>query len=178
MSTRMMVLGAVGGLAIGLAAQPPAALAGPCTSEIAQLDRTLSQSPALGPATTGALAGSGPGAIKTNPQASTQPATAGTSAGGGQLGGTGGTKEMNAASNQVATSAEDVRRQQAGQPTMAASSGSNGAETKPAGNAAPTAGDRISQAKMDVAKARALDAKGDQSCMDDVKRAQDLLKQD
>ena len=163
-------------LAIGLAMAMPA-YAGPCSTQIAQLDKTLSQSPALGPATTGALAGSGPGAIKTNPQANTQASATGTSA-AGKLGGTAGTKEMSAASNQVATSAQDVRRQQEGKPTMAAATSapaSSSIETKP-GNAAAQSGDRLSEAKMDVAQARALDAKGDQSCMAAVKRAQGLVQ--
>ncbi len=131
----------------------------------------------MGPATTGALSGGAPGTIKPNQQANAQASTAGTSAGSGKFGGTGGTREMDAASNQVATSSEDVRRQQAGQPTMAnaAGSASNGAETKPGSSAPPTEGDKASQAKMDLAQARALDAKGDQSCMAAVKRAQALI---
>ncbi len=154
-----------------------AAWAGPCTSEIAKLDKTLSQSAALGPATTGALSGSQPGTIKPNGQNNQQASTAGTTAGSGKLGGTGGTREMSAASNQIATSPEDVRRQQQGQPTMANAAGAetNGAETKPTGAAAPTAGEKASQAKMDLAQARALDAKNDESCMAAVKRAQDLI---
>ncbi len=177
MNARMMLLGAAAGMMLGGTALSGAALAGPCSSQIAQLDKTLSQSPALGPVTTGALAGSGPGAIKTNPQPDTQASATGTSA-GGKLGGTGGTKEMNAASNQVATSAQDVRRQQEGKPTMAAATSapaSNSVETQP-GNAAAPSPDRLSEAKMDVSQARALDAKGDQSCMDPLKRAQALMQ--
>lgn len=152
--------------------------AGQCAEQIAQLDRTLSGSGALGPVTTGALAGAGPGSIKQNSQNKQQASTAGTSAGSGQLGGTAATREMDAAANQVATSPEDVRRQQQGQPTMANAAGaaSEGAETKPSNVAAATAGDRLSQAKMDVAQARALDAKGDRSCLAAIKRAQDLIR--
>ena len=154
-----------------------AAWAGPCTSQIAKLDKTLSQSAAMGPATTGALSGAQAGAIKPHGQNNQQASTAGTTAGSGKLGGTGATREMNAASNQVATSPEDVRRQQEGQATMANAAGatSNGAETKPTGKAASTVGEKASQAKMDLAQARALDAKNDESCMAAVKRAQDLI---
>lgn len=151
-------------------------LAGPCSSDIAELGKVLSQSSSLGPATTGALSGSGPGSIKTTAQ-DTSAATAGTSA-DKSVGGTAGTKEMNAASAQIATSSDDVRRQQQGLPTAAqaaAAASKNSVETAPGqtSNAAPD--DRSSQAKMELERARDLDQKNDGACSDAVKRTRGLM---
>lgn len=157
-----------------------AAVAGPCSDGIADLGRKLAQSPALGPVTTGALTGSNPGAA---PSATTQPGapgTVGTSA-DNRVGGTAGTKELNAAVGQVATSSDDVRRQQQGLPTAAAvaAAGSNRqVETAPgqaqsvSSNAKPD--DRMSQAKMELERARMLDQKDDGACRGALDKAREL----
>ena len=166
-------------MAAGTAASP--ALAGPCSDQIAELGRALSQSPALGPATTGTLTGAAPGST---PQPGTAPAAgggaapsaAGTSA-DNRVGGTAGTKEVNASvGNLVATSPQDVRRQQEGLPTAAAASDAarNQTETsRPASAQQPD--DRTSQAKMELERARMLDQRDDRSCTDAITRTRQLM---
>ena len=128
------------------------ASAGPCSDGIAELGRKLSQSPVLGPVTTGALPGSNPGNAPTGTPQPGPAAATGTSA-DNRVGGTAGTKELNAAAGNIATSADDVRRQQQGLPTaaaVAAAGSSRSVETTPAqaqaasNNARPD--DRTSQA--------------------------------
>lgn len=172
-----------------VAAAAPAA-AGPCSDGIAELGRKLAQSPALGPVTTGALAGSGPAAAPAGmPQPGTpQPGTpqpgavpaAGTSA-DNRVGGTAGTKEMNAAAGTIAMSPDDVRRQQQGLPTAAAvaAAGSNrSVETAPgqaqAASNAARPDERASQAKMALEQARMLDQRDDASCRGALDKAREL----
>jgi len=156
------------------------AAAGPCSDGIADLGRKLAQSPVLGPVTTGTLTGSNPGSA---PAGSQQPAVAGiagTSA-DNRVGGTAGTKELNAASAQIATSPDDVRRQSQGLPTaaqVAASGSGHQVETAPSkaqsasNNAKPD--DRMSQAKMELERARMLDQKDDEACRAALDKARDL----
>ena len=157
-----------------------AATAGPCSDGIADLGRKLAQSPALGPVTTGTLTGSNPGSA---PAGSSQPGAAGiggTSA-ENRVGGTAGTKELNAASAQIATSPDDVRRQSQGLPTAAqvASAGSSRqVETAPsqaqsASNSAKP-DDRMSQAKMELERARMLDQKDDGACRGALDKAREM----
>ena len=138
---------------------PTLALAGPCSDGIADLGRKLSSSSALGPVTTGTLTGAGPTTAQPTPNPGA-PGTGGTSA-SNTLGGTAGTKEANASvGNLVATSPQDVRRQQEGLPTAAS--------TAAAGPNSPAAGkmpDRdMSMAKMELEKARMLDQANDPAC--------------
>ncbi len=166
-----------GGLAVLLTSG--AAMAGPCSDQIAELGRKLAQSPALGPVTTGALAGSNPGSAPSPSSGTTTPApvATGTSA-DNRVGGTAGTKEMNAATATIATSADDVRRQQQGLPTAAAvaAAGSNkSVETTPGQSSAPMPDDRMSQAKMELEKARQLDQKDDQACAGSIDRTRQLM---
>lgn len=173
-------LSLVSASALCLAALTQVAVAGPCSDGIADLGRKLSQSPALGPVTTGALPGSNPGNAPTGtPQPGPAPAT-GTSA-DNRVGGTAGTKEMNAAAATIATSPDDVRRQQQGLPTAAAvaAAGSNrSVETTPAqaqaasNNTRPD--DRMSQAKMELERARMLDQKDDGACRGALDKAREL----
>ena len=157
-----------------------AAAAGPCSDGIADLGRKLAQSPALGPATTGTLTGSNPGSAPAgSPQAGTA-GTGGTSA-DNRVGGTAGTKELNAASAQIATSPDDVRRQSQGLPTAAqvAASGS-GRQVETAPSQAQTASnsakpdDRMSQAKMELERARMLDQSNDGSCRGVLDKAREM----
>jgi len=167
-----------------VAAAAPAA-AGPCSDGIAELGRKLAQSPALGPVTTGALAGSGPAAAPAGmpqpgtPQPGAVPA-AGTSA-DNRVGGTAWTKEMNAAAGTIAMSPDDVRRQQQGLPTAAAvaAAGSNrSVETAPgqaqAASNAARPDERASQAKMALEQARMLDQRDDASCRGALDKAREL----
>lgn len=159
-------------------ALPHPASAGPCSDQIADLGRKLAQNPSLGPPTTGTLTGSNPGnAPSTAPQPGAPPAT-GTSA-DNRVGGTAGTKEVNAAvGNTVATSPQDVRRQQEGLPTaatVAAAGSSKSVETTPGqgGNTMPN--DRMSQAKMELDRARMLDQKDDGACKQAIEHTQQLM---
>lgn len=167
-------------LSLGLALLPAVALAGPCSDQIAELGKTLSQSPSLGSSpTTGTLTGSGPGSAPTNAP-SADPTTKGTSA-DARIGGTAGTKELNSASSQIATSSQDVRRQQEGLPTAAATAAAQGkgsVETAPRLGQAPSSDDRMSMAKSELQNAVALNQKDDSLCLDSIKRVRDLIKKD
>ncbi len=167
-------------LALGLSAlwlsalAAPAANAGPCSDGIAELGRKLAPTAALGPVTTGTLSGTVPAAT---PQPGA-PQPTGTSA-DNRVGGTAGTKEANAAvGNLVATSSQDVRRQQEGKPTaaaMAAAGSGKSVETVPGQGGSSEPNDRISQAKMELEKARMLDQKEDQSCHASLDRTRQLM---
>jgi hypothetical protein len=189
---RNMKIAAAGAcFAFGAALAPAGASAGPCSNEIAELSRILSASPALsGTPTTGALAGGMPGNAPSpagggGGSATPSPdRTAGTTADNRQ-GGTAGTRELNAAvGNQVATSPEDVRRQQQGQPTAAAAaemgqraqSDRQRVEVVPgAPGAAPGTDERMERAKADLETARALDGRDDGSCRDAITRVRQAL---
>ena len=166
----------VAGLCLGLL--PAVALAGPCSDQIAELGKALSASPSLGTApTTGALTGSGPGTAPTNAP-SVDPTTKGTSV-DNRMGGTGATKELNAATSQIATSSQDVRRQQEGLPTAAATAAmqdKQSVETAPKLGQAPSSDDRTAMAKSELQNAVALDKKDDTLCLDSVLRVRNLMK--
>lgn len=151
--------------------------AGPCTDQIAELGRKLSQSPALGPVTTGTLAGSGPGSVAAPAAQPGAPSASGTSA-DNRVGGTAGTKEINAAVGQVATSSQDVRRQQEGLPTAAAVAAAGppkSVETTPGQSTAAAPNDRMSEAKMELERARVLDQKDDSACRGAIDRTRQLM---
>ena len=158
---------------------PAVASAGPCSDQIAELGRKLAQSPALGPVTTGTLSGAAPGSIPTPAPGGTAPApvTTGTSA-DNRVGGTAATKELNAAAASVATSADDVRRQQQGLPTaaqVAAAGSGRSVETTPGQGSSPKPDDRMSQAKMELERARMLDQKDDRACSASIDRTRQLM---
>ena len=186
---RNAALGAGACLAFGAGLIPAGALAGPCSNDIAELSRALSASPALGGTpTTGALSGAGPGNAPSpaGGGGSAMPSpdrSAGTS-GEGRQGGTAGTREMNATvGNQVATSSDDVRRQQEGRPTAAAAaeagqraqSDQRRVEVVPGGGAAGP-DDRASRAKAELENARVLDQRDDGSCRDAVNRVRQAMQ--
>ncbi len=147
-----------------------AAVAGPCSDQIAALDKKVSDNPSLGPPTTGALSGATPAAKLPAANGSATPnmaqLTKGTSAQGNLTKTNGATAEMNAASAQVATSDQDVRRQQAGMPTMANDPNAKLSDSQ----------NKVSQAKEVLEQARALDAKNDTGCQASVAQAQKLLE--
>ncbi len=168
-----LVLG-LSALCVAAAVAPAAAIAGPCSDGIAELGRKLAPSASLGPVTSGTLSGTVPTA---SPQPNA-PATSGTSA-DNRVGGTAGTKEANASvGNLVATSSQDVRRQQEGLPTAAATAAAGSgksAETAPHQVSSQAPDDRMSQAKMELEKARMLDQNGDQSCNASLDRTRQLM---
>ena len=191
MNSTMRTAAAGACFALAAAFAPGGASAGPCSNEIAELSRILSASPALGGTpTTGALSGAMPGASPSpggGGGTSTPPSpdrTAGTSADNRQ-GGTAGTRELNAAvGNQIATSPEDVRRQQQGLPTAAAQaemgqraqSDQRRVEVVPgAPGAAPAPDERMERAKADLETARTLDQRDDGACRDAITRIRQAL---
>ena len=157
---------------------PVAAWAGPCSDDIAVIGKQLSDKPQLGPPSSGTLTGSVPTGNSASRPSGTN--TAGTTAAGNRMGGTAGTKELDAASGNVATSPADVRRQQLGKPTAAqqAASGGQGDETAShtSDASATPADDRIARAKTAWQQAVELNAHNDASCRTAVRRAQDALR--
>jgi len=179
MQYRFKIIAGLSVLCLGLTAVPTEVFAGPCSDQIADLGRKLAQSPSMGPVTTGTLSGSNPGSAPTaggsQPGA---PATTGTSA-DNRVGGTAGTKEVNAAvGNNIATSSQDVRRQQEGLPTAAATAAAGSGksvETTPGQGSSAMPNDRMSQAKMELEKARMLDQKDDPACSGAIDRTKQLM---
>lgn len=172
------VMAGLSAFCVGVVAMPTGAVAGPCSDQIAELGRKLSQSPSLGPVTTGALPGSNPNnAPGTSPAAGAAPSSTGTSA-DNRVGGTAGTKEVNAAvGNTIATSSQDVRRQQEGLPTaaaVAAAGSGKSVETTPGQASGAGPNDRMSEAKAELEKARMMDQKDDGACRGAIDRARQL----
>ena len=177
MNARYLAIAGLTGLTLTFGGS--AAFAGPCTADITELGRKLSQSPALGPPTTGTLEGSGPNAnLHPDTNRPGAPTTVGTSA-GNKVGGTLGTKEANAAvGNQVATSSQDARRQQEGLPTAAAAAsaaGKKSIETKPELGSNKELNDNMAEAKMALEHARMLDHANDKSCKGAVEQTRKLM---
>lgn len=143
--TTMMVKASGAGLILATAWVAAPALAGPCTEEIAEVRKTLSQSPSLGAATTGAISGAAPGSI---PETA---APSPSSADEAKTAGDAGMTQMNKASGQIATSAQDARLQQQGQPTVA--QGGN-----------PASSDKMTMAKNEFDRAVMLDQQGSADC--------------
>ena len=151
------------GLTACLSVAAGTAHAGPCTQQIADVAKELSRTASLGPATTGALSGSAPGSIAKNAPAPKAPPAP--SAGQAEKsGGAGATQEINNATAQIATSPQDVRLQQKGQPTVA--QGGNAAAAEP-----------MAKAKSELEKARRLDQSNDGGCQAPLQEAQRLMKQ-
>lgn len=156
------------GTLLALAAAPGTALAGPCTDQINEVAKSLVNDSSMGAPTTGTLTGTAPGAIKpATPSAgaaeSKETPPAPSLAEGGKTGGEAGMKEMNAASSQVATSPQDVRLQQQGQPTTAQ------------GGTPDAAADKMSMAKTELDRARMLDAQGSNDCAGALDKARQMI---
>jgi hypothetical protein len=129
--------------------------------------------------TTGALGGFNPGSTPSSTASpSGAPSATGTSA-DNRVGGTAGTKEVNAAvGSNIATSSQDVRRQQEGLPTaaaVAAAGSGKSVETTAGQGSSPEPNGRMSQAKMELEKARQLDQKDDPSCRGSIDRTRQLM---
>jgi len=139
---------------------PGVASAGPCSDQIAELSRMTGGG--ANPATTGAT--SSPGATASGQAGGTGPAA--TAPGDAAQTGTGkqtaeqrsATREMSAVAGQVATSPEDVRRQQEGRPTTAQAS------------------DQVPVARAKLEQARLLDEQGKGECMALVNEARAALQ--
>ena len=155
---------------------PAVAFAGPCSDDIASVGRQLSQSSSLGPVSTGTLTGSNPGNVAGGAKKMAADSK-GTSA-DQRVGGTAGTKELNAASSNIATSDADVRQQQLGHPTAAGQAASNGVETAPSSHAGTdtAADDKMSRAKTAWQKAVSLNAQNDPSCHGALAEARSALQ--
>jgi hypothetical protein len=140
------------------------AVAGPCSDQIAELSRVMTGG--VSPTTTGATPSPG-GATAGNVGAA---GMAGTRPGEASVPGTGrqtadqrsGTREMSAVAGQVATSPEDVRRQQEGRPT--------------ASQAADQASERLPLARAKLEEARLLDQQGNAACMTLVHEARQAIE--
>jgi hypothetical protein len=140
------------------------AWAGPCSDQIAELSRVTSGG--ASPTTTGAT--SSPGAATVGNVGAA--GTAGAKPGEASDTGTGkqsadqrsGTREMSAVAGQIATSPDDVRRQQEGRPTAA--------------QAADQASDRLPMAKAKLDQARLLDEQGNAGCMALVNEARAAME--
>ena len=169
-------------LTFSVAACPVAALAGPCSDDIATLSRQLGGMPGLGAPISEPAAGLGVGrgsaqAGKQDAAGASdraQPGGASLAGGGspGTVGGVSGTAlgaKDPVASGQVATSDQDVRRQSVGKPTLAQEATNGG------GGASTAKDDKVSEAKMSLQKAIDLNAKGDSSCSAAIAKTRDLM---
>ena len=84
-----------------------------------------------------------------------------------------------AVGNLVATSSQDIRRQQEGLPTAAAQAASKdkqSVETAPQLGSGQQPSDNISMAKMELERARMLDQSNDQACMGSIDKTRQLIK--
>jgi hypothetical protein len=156
-----------------LAAAPAAA--GPCTEQLNEVAKMMSNNPAMGAPTSGALAGAAPGAIQSQapmPQAGTPPGAADVAGNAVKGQAVATTMAGNAPGSMAqpmdpaagrATSPQDVRAQQVGQPTAA----QGGDPTK--------LPDNITQAKNQLDKARMLDAQGSGECAGAITEAKRLM---
>ena len=161
---------------VALSAGP--ALAGPCSQQIADLQRTLSSKDAgSGPVQAGQekdasrqVSEAGSSTRATN-EASNSPAEVRTTNGDQKSGHTGPTPGMNSATAGSAASAQDVRLQQQGQPTQAEAA-RNGTPSHASGE------DRIQKVTADLDRARNLDAKNDRACMGALDAAKQAMATD
>ena len=140
------------------------ASAGPCSDQIAELSRVTTGGAAA--TTTGAIspaAGAPAGNVAGVGPAGTKPGESSEAGTGKQTADQrSGTKEMSAVAGQIATSPEDVRRQQEGRPT--------------ASQAADQASDRLPMAKAKLEQARVLDDQGKPECMALVNEARQAME--
>jgi hypothetical protein len=134
-----------------------AALAGPCTQQITQLEKKMSRKDAgSGPVSSGAnTTGQSGGAVASSTN------EVGTKEGPK----TDATHAMNEATSQTAASAQDVRSQQQGQPTAA----------QAAGKTAGAMDERMMQAEAALSQARQLDSQNKQECKTEVMKAEKLM---
>jgi hypothetical protein len=157
---KLLSAGTIAALWLGIGA----ATAGPCTEQLDRLARALNDP--TGKAM-GTLAGSAPGGIEHQaPMPKDEPAAGPTGKEAGTLAGA----TPDAVEGAVdpaggrATSAQDVRLQQQGLPTMAQGGNPRAAD------------DRLNQTRAAFDRARELDQRGDQGCMTAVEEAERLMR--
>jgi hypothetical protein len=136
--------------------------AGPCTEQIAEIQKSLSSMDAGSGPTMRAGAPQGPATTAT-----TAPARAGTAAAPGTEAGA----AMSAVTEGRATSAQDVRAQQQGQPTSSQVAQSSGQ----LGHSAPLPADKVTQVNAALERARGLDQQGNAGCTQAVNEARQLV---
>ena len=165
-------------LTFSVAACPVVALAGPCSADIATLNRQLGGMPGLGAPLSGNAAGSESakaGSMDTGTASDHAQQRGGSLAGGGSPGTVGGVSgtavgaKDAVANGQIATSDQDVRNQSVGKPTAAQTAVTGGSSSS------TTTDDRTSEAKMALQKAVDLNAQGDSSCAAQVAKARSLM---
>src|SRR3954468_4118362 len=133
------------------------ALAGPCTAQIEQMRQLQSTDAGMGP-----TGGASPNGVNSMGQTAANSASPSDSS---QTPTHPPTGSMNGASQNKATSAQDVQNQNAGQGPMAGQAN---------GTAGATGGNP--EAAAALARAQELDRAGDAGCMTEVNKAQDALK--
>jgi len=133
------------------------AMAGPCTAQIEQMRQLQSTDAGMGP-----TGGASPNGANTMDQTASNSASP---SGSSQTPTHPPTGTMNEASQNKATSAQDVQNQNTGQATMADQA--NGTASSTGGN---------SEAAAALARAQELDRAGDAGCMTELNKAQDALK--
>jgi hypothetical protein len=163
------------GVGLASAALPGSAVAGPCTEQLGDVTRQLANSPASGGTTGAALAGNAPGAIQNKAPMPQQepPSEAAETTGDGVKGEAVGTTMAGNAPGSTsqpidpaagkATSAQDVRLQQQGEPTMAQ------------GGSLLQSDERTNQAKMALEEAQRLDQQGSNDCAAKLDEARKLI---
>lgn len=148
--------------ATGMSSQ---AIAGPCSDQIAGVARTLSSKPDVsGSPTTGTLNGAGPNGSTLKPVQTDKSKQMQATSATGKLHGDAGSRDVTATASGIATSPEDVQRQQAGVPTSSDDPSRQ------------TPRDSFNQAKAQLEIARALDAKGDAGCHKATEKAAELSR--
>jgi hypothetical protein len=151
----LLASGALIAFGVGIAS------AGPCSDQIAELSRVTSGG--ASPMTTGATSSPGAATVGNVGGAGAKPGEASDTGTGKQSADQrGGTREMSAVAGQIATSPEDVRRQQEGRPT--------------ASQAADQASERVPMAKAKLEQARLLDEQGNAGCMALVNEARSAME--
>ena len=162
-------------------------LAGPCAEQIAQMEKTVAGG--MNMPSSGAVQGAGHGPGGMAAQTSTEPPVAATPSQvpkAGQAPDTGATAAMNKATENIATSPQDVRAQQQGQPTTSqtaqAAAGQGGASTQ-AGTSPGATGDQVNKDRANQAlaalnRAKELDRQGkDTDCTNAVMEARRIYGQ-
>lgn len=154
----LLMAGAAASLWLGVGT----AIAGPCSAQLEQVGQVLNDPTGKG---LGTLAGAKPGSIEHDaPMPQDTPAPGPTGKEAGTLAGASPDGKVVDPAGGKATSAQDVRLQQQGMPTMAQ------------GGDPQATDDRLDQAKAAFERARTLDQQGDQGCTAALEEVQRLIR--
>jgi hypothetical protein len=180
---KMQLLLAAAGTALLLTAAP--AVAGPCSDQIASLEKLLSNKDAGQGPTNGAQASTAaqPSSGQSSSATSEQLASADQSAGeggttpkAGQVPDTAGTPLMNQAAQGKATSSQDVLKQNEGQPTVGDTAQAQSQGQSTAAQTSAAAGASPMEASNLLKQAKDLDQAGKESdCMATVEKAKQQI---